>query len=145
MYLQCTRSENWVLSPVSTLMIELSKLPHVIITTTTGDTPEVTQEPSAHKYWTFLKNHFEKKDRVSAVLNYCQYINTHFVDNRNMEAQMNKYTELQTTCTLNGYKLSKFIHATHLLMALPNTPSYKQIVNYFFTSVEHNKFKLDDV
>ena len=129
----------------STLMIELSELPQVVVTAATGDTPAITREPNAHEYWAFLKDRFEKKDRISAVLDYCQYVNTHFVDDGNLEAQINKYTELRTTCTLNGYKFSEFIHATHLLMALPDTPSYQQIVNYFFTSVKHDEFKLDDV
>ena len=125
-------------------MVELSELPHIIVTATTANSPKVTQEPSAHEYWTYLKNHFEKNDRVLAVLNYMQYVSICFVNNGKLEEQMNTYQELCPRCTLNSYKLEEFIHTTHMLIALPNTPSYKLIKDYFFTSISHNRLKLDD-
>ena len=50
-------------------------------------------EPSVEDLWVHLKRKFEKKDGISAILNLAKLCQVNFIDDRNIEAQLNKYQD----------------------------------------------------
>ena len=49
---------------------------------------------SAEDLWVYLKKKFEKKDGISAVLDLAKLCQVNFINNGNIEAQLNEYQDM---------------------------------------------------
>ena len=124
-----------------TLRLELAELPLITykVEVGTGDnatSESLTRENNADELWRYLKGKFEKKDGVSAILDYHQLIQTRFIDDGNLEKQLNDMQNLRSKCALNDFKFEDWQYAAHLLLALPSSDSFRHIKDHFLTTAD---------
>jgi hypothetical protein len=97
---------------IKTLQAELDELPKVpytytITPTDTGTAAAVTEtryrEANARERWDHLRSRFEKKDGVSAILDYGKLIKMRLIDDGTLEQQLNAMQDLRSKCQLNEH------------------------------------------
>ena len=136
------RARGMITGSVSdSLLVELDELKGNEVTETTGTgNDEVTRtyftEPTADQLWSHLKEHFQKKDSTSAILDFQQMVSTRFHGDDTLENQLSAIQVLRSRCALNDFDLTDWQYATILLLALPSTPTYKAIKDYYLNNVE---------
>ena len=105
-----------------------------------GTTP---REATAAEMWTYLKTKFEKKDGVSAIIDWGYLTHTKLVDDGTLKEQLNSFQQLRSRCALNGFKYEDWQYATLLLLTLSD--SYKSIKEHFLTTDNPKKLNPDDI
>ena len=123
------------------LLVELNELKGNEVTETSGSgVDEVTRtyftEPTVDQLWSHLKECFQKKDGTSAILDFQQMVSTRFHGDDTLANQLSAILVLHSRCTLNDFDLTDWQYATILLLALPSTPTYKAIKDYYLNNVE---------
>ena len=129
---------------IDSLKIELDELRGNEVTETTGSgTDAVTrtyyEEPTANQMWVHLRDRFQKKNGTSAILDFQQMVSTRFHGDDTLDNQLAAIQVLRSRCALNDFDLSDWQYATILLAALPSSPSYTAIKDYFLNNVEPKK------
>ena len=139
------RARGMITGSVSdSLLVELNELKgnEVTETTGTGD-DQVTHtyfaEPTVDQLWNHLKEHFQKKDSTSPILDFQQMVSTRFHGDDTLENQLSAIQVLRSCCALNNFDLTDWQYAAILLLALPSTPTYKAIKDYYLNNVEPKK------
>ena len=89
--------------------------------------------------WEYLKERFQKKDGTSAILDFQQMVSTRSHNDDTLENQLAAMQVLRSRCALNDFDLNNWQYATVVLLALPSTPTYKAIKDYYLTNVEPKK------
>ena len=136
------KARGLITSSVSDLLkVELDELKGTEETKTTGsgETAVTTvsyAEPTAHQLWEHLKGRFQKKDGTSAILDFQQMVSTRFHNDDTLENQLATMQVLRSRCALNDFDLTDWQYATIVLLALPSTPTYKAIKDYYLNNVE---------
>ena len=100
------------------------------LSTQSTATPAYTS--TAVDYWKHLKTKFEKQDGISALLDYANLVNTKFMDDGTIEAQINALDTTRLRCALNNIKLEDWQYAAQLLIALPS--DFCHIADSFLTT-----------
>ena len=100
-------------------------------------------EPLAEDLWVHLKRKFEKKDGISAILDLAKLCQVNFVDDGNIEAQLNKYQDTRNRCILQDMKFEDWQYATFMTLHLPE--SYTQLKESIFNAGSPKDLKSDEV
>ena len=124
----------------SHLKIELDELR---IPDTTSSVAGTTREANANEIWDYLKGKFEKKDGVSAIIDWGYLTRTKLVDDGTLKEQLNSLQELRSRCALNGFRYDDWQFTALLLLALPD--SYENIKEHFLTTDDPKKLKPEDI
>ena len=98
----------------ATLKIELDDLQ----VTETKDNVSTSRDYSAKELWDYLKTKFEKKDGVSAIIDWGSLTSTKLVDDGTLEDQLNVLQDLRSKCALNDFKYEDWQFAALILLAL---------------------------
>lgn len=88
-------------------------------------------DSKAQYFWDYLKVKLKKADGISALLNFTSLVETKFLDNGTLEAQLNTLDTIRSRCALNSITFEDWQYATLLLVKLPE--SYKFISDFFLT------------
>ena len=80
----------------SSLKIELNKLQKAESTTSTSATTTTYRDFNANELWDHLKTKFEKKDGVSAIIDWGRLTSTKLLDDGTLEDQLNALQDLQS-------------------------------------------------
>ena len=123
----------------STLKVELDDLQ----VTDTIDGKTTTRDYSAKELWDYLKTKFEKKDGVSAIIDWGGLTSTKLVDDGTLEDQLNTLQDLRSKCALNDFKYEDWQFAALILLALPE--SYENIKEYFLTTPTPKTLKPEEI
>ena len=127
----------------SSLKIELNEL-HKTETSGTGTSATtVTRDFNANELWDYLKAKFEKKDGVSAIIDWGRLTSTKLLDDGTLEDQLNALQDLRSRCALNDFKYEDWQFAGLILLALPE--SYENIKEYFLTTPSPKNLKPDEI
>ena len=100
-------------------------------------------KPLVEDLWVHLKKKFEKKDGISAVLDLAKLCQVNFVDDRNIEAQLNEYQDTRNCCILQDMKFEDWQYATFMTLHLPK--SYAQLKESIFNAGFPKDLKSDEV
>ena len=76
---------------------------------------------------------------MSAILDFQQMVSTRFHNDDTLENQLAAMQVLCSRCALNDFDLSDWQYATIILLALPSTPIYKAIKDYYLNNVKPKK------
>ena len=139
------RARGMITGSVSdSLLVELDELKgnEVTVTTGTGEdqvTSTYFAEPTADQLWSYLKERLQKKDGTSAILDFQQMVSTWFHGDDTLKNQLSAIQVLHSRCALNDFDLTNWQYATILLLALPSTPTYKAIKDYYLNNVKPKK------
>lgn len=124
----------------SVLKIELDELRIPV----PGANNTVTErEATAAELWKHLQTKFEKKDGVSAIIDFGHLSRATLVDDGTLEEQLNTLQELRSRCALNGFSFEDWQYAAILLLALPD--SYENVKEHFLITDDPKKLKSDDI
>jgi hypothetical protein len=104
---------------------------------------EVTREPCANDIWLCLKEKYETRDGVSALLDFKKFIHTSLTDDGIMEEQLNCCHELCSCCATNKFVIPEWQYAAQILLAIPN--SYSHVQETFLTTGSIKNLKPDEV
>ena len=80
---------------------------------------------------------------ISTALDVQRLITFQFIDNRMLEAQLNRHQEIRARCTLNKFTFEDGVYATYVLLALPE--SYQAVKDSFFATNDLTTIKPADV
>jgi len=129
----------------SHLKLELDELRITPATasTSTSTTAAAPREATASELWTHLKTKFEKKDGVSAIIDYGRLTRTKLVDDGTLEEQLNALQDLRSRCALNDFKYEDWQFAALILLALPD--SYDNVKEHFLTTADPKNLNSDDI
>ena len=105
--------------------------------------PPAYHEATAKELWDHLKTKFEKKDGVSAIIDYGRLTRTKLVDDGTLEEQLNALQDLRSRCALNDFKYDDWQFAALILLALPD--SYENVKEHFLTTPDPKNLKPDDI
>jgi gag-polypeptide of LTR copia-type/Zinc knuckle len=123
----------------SSLKIELNELQK---TETNGNTT-ITRDLNANELWDHLKTRFEKKDGVSAIIDWGRLTSTKLLDDGTLEEQLNALQDLRSRCALNDFQYEDWQFAALILLALPE--SYENIKEYFLTTPSPKNLKPEEI
>jgi len=99
--------------------------------------PEDMFDADAANMWDFLKEHFERKDGINAVIDLGNYTRLTLLDSEPMESQLAKHATQCARLAINGYPFDDHIVASFILLALP--PSFESIKTHFLDGLEDPK------
>ena len=105
--------------------------------------PPVNHDATATQLWEHLKTKFEKKDGVSAIIDYGRLTRTKLIDDGTLEEQLNALQDLRSRCALNDFKYEDWQFAALILLALPD--SYENVKEHFLTTPEPKNLRPDDI
>ena len=100
-------------------------------------------EAKASELWTYLKDQFQKKDGISAIIDFGRLIHTKFNDNGTLEKQLNDLQDLRSRCALNEFTFQDWQYAAILLLALPD--SFDHVKEHFLTTPDPKNLKPDAI
>ena len=131
------KAKGLIHSTVSTtIMTEVRALPPILVVKTeaTDNTPAVTapREQTPHEKWEFLKGKYQKKDGISAIIDWGQLVKTKFVDDGDVEKQLNDMIVLRNKCHLHKFTFKDWQFAALILLTLPD--SLAHIKDHFLTA-----------
>ena len=131
------KAKGLIHSTVSnTIMTEVRALPPILVVKTeaTDNTPAVTasREQTPYEKWEFLKGKYQKKDGISAIIDWGQLVKTKFVDDGDIEKQLNDMIVLRNKCHLHKFTFEDWQFAALILLALPD--SLAHIKDHFLTA-----------
>jgi hypothetical protein len=111
----------------------------VITTPAAAGTPAVTRDPTARDLWELLKACFEKRDGISAVIDWGNLVNVKLVDDGSisMETQLAAITTHRSRVAVSGFTFEDWQFAALLLLALP--PSFESIKSTFLDGLADPK------
>ena len=105
--------------------------------------PPTSKEPTAKELWNYLKEKFEKKDGVSALLDLSLITRAKLVDDGTLEAQLNKFQDIRSRCAMNDIKFEDWQYAALILLALP--APYQRVSDAFLLTGTAKDLKSDAV
>jgi len=105
--------------------------------------PPTTKDPTTQDLHTYLKDRFEKKDGVSAILDLGLLVETKFVDDGTIEAQLDKLQDIRSRCALNEITMPDWQYAAHILLKLPS--NYQHVKDVFLTTGTLKDLKVAEV
>ena len=111
-------------------------------TVVTGSTT-TPQDYNAEELWAHLRTKFQMQSGISTALDVQRLITFQFIDNRMLEAQLNRHQEIRARCTLNKFTFEDGVYATYVLLALPE--SYQAVKDSFFATNDLTTIKPADV
>ena len=126
------KAQGLVLKTVSHLLREELMNYKVVTTAATTTAAAVTRDPKAKDLWDYLETKFQKKDGISALIDFQLFLRATLTDDGTLEAQLNKLTELRTKAATSGFTVADWQFAAIMLMALPQ--SYTHIKDSFLTT-----------
>jgi transposase InsO family protein len=97
----------------------------------------------AHHFLQYLKAKYEKKDAVSAILDWRQLNRAILVDDGALEKQLDHLYELRSRCTLHGLKIEDYQFAANILASLPD--SYQSLLDSLLAITSIESLSLDTV
>jgi hypothetical protein len=111
----------------------------VVTTPATANTAAVTRDPTAKDLWELLKARFEKRDGISAVIDWGNLVNVKLVDDGSisMETQLAAITTHRSRVAVSGFTFEDWQFAALLLLALP--PSFESIKSTFLDGLSDPK------
>ena len=98
---------------------------------------------TANAMWTLMKELFSSRDGVTAMLDMKKFQRVDFVDDGNMEFQLDSFTELRSRCALNKHTVTDWQFATMILIALPD--SFSHVQDAFLTTGDPQDLSPDTV
>jgi hypothetical protein len=107
------------------------------------DSQNADQEANSKEMWAYLQTKFEKKDGISAIIDYGRLTRAKLVDDGTLEEQLNALQELRSRCALNDFKYADWQFAALILLALPD--SFDNIKDHFLTTSTPKNLKPDDI
>lgn len=123
-----------------TLKVELDELQKIDKDSSGNDAP---RDYTAQELWKYLKDKFEKRDGVSAIIDWGKLTSTKLVDDGTLEEQLNALQDLRSKCALNDFKYEDWQFAALILLALPE--SYENIKDYFLTTSSPKTLKPEEI
>ena len=96
------------------------------------ETEDYQHEQNPHKKWEFLRAKYQKKDGISAIINWGRLVKTKFVNDGNVHQQLNDMMELRNKCHLHKFTFKDWQFAALILLALPD--SLAHIKDHFLTT-----------
>ena len=107
-------------------------------------TPTQQQLPAnAQEMWDHLKAKFEKQKGIAPLFTYLNMNHAKLVDDRTMEAQLNKLDSLRTEAALHKYVVQDWQYASIILGALPD--SYRNILDAILPTTTVESLLINDV
>jgi len=103
----------------------------------------LSDDATANTMWTLMKELFSTRDGVTAMLDMKKFQRVDFVDDGNMEFQIDSFTELRSHCTLNKHTVTDWQFAAMLLIALPD--SFSHVQDAFLTTGDPQDLSPDTV
>jgi len=119
------------------LQLQLSELKQQIKATgdvdNKGDVID-TVKANANTYWEYLKDRFEKKDGINAIINFGNLTRATLSDANPMETQIANLVTQRSRLATNGFKLEDHVFAAIILLALPS--SFESIQTHFLDGLD---------
>jgi len=142
------KAKGLLLKTVSqVLRRELMTLTKEIITVTgTGDDERRSTDTvsgSAEMMWSHLSTKFGKKVGTTPLMDFKRFMRSDLVDDGTLEAQLNKLTDIRSTCALNDFEVTDWQFASIILLALPE--AYRNIADSLLSATDVKNLKIDDV
>ena len=132
-----TLISSTVITPIQS---ELKALPTITATrvkvkaknSQAEETKDYQREQTPHEKWEFLRAKYQKKDGISAIIDWGRLVKMKFVDNGNVQQQLNDMMELWNKCHLHKFMFENWQFAALILLALPD--SLAHIKDHFLTA-----------
>ena len=137
------KAKGLILSTVSQV---LKRELHGLSNTTTSGSSSKTTPATAQQMWDHLKSKFKEKTARMLFLDIEKLLRSDLVDDGTMEAQLNKLSEIRSTCAFNDFELQDCQFISIILYALPER--YRNVVDRVLHSaaeIDIKKLSIDDV